>query len=208
MESVGNSSFFIQRYFTMAYLLPTEPTACTGSDPGLLVQKRALNLKGPVITMTESEEIPKMPELTTVSAPPLQHTSSHDAPSKTPTPPSTPSNDPVTPPSPPRSAEEVEARDRAARTLQRVYRGHRVRREMAGLVLSPGEMWDEALEQAEFKMFAATNKKRRGKMREDEGIAEGNVIDTGKGRGRRDSIGKEKWKKGLCFDAFEGNNVY
>ncbi|KAL8976578.1 MAG: hypothetical protein Q9205_007440, partial [Flavoplaca limonia] len=39
----------------------------------------------------------------------------------------------------------------AARTLQRTYRGHRARRELKGLTLSPSVRWTEAVKEAKYR---------------------------------------------------------
>ncbi|KAL8950747.1 MAG: hypothetical protein Q9222_003244 [Ikaeria aurantiellina] len=45
----------------------------------------------------------------------------------------------------------VETQDDAARTLQRTYRGHRARRELKGLSLSPSARWSEAIKEARYR---------------------------------------------------------
>lgn len=42
-------------------------------------------------------------------------------------------------------------RSDAARTLQRTYRGHRARRELKGLSLSPSARWSEAIKEAKYR---------------------------------------------------------
>ncbi|KAL8903121.1 MAG: hypothetical protein Q9207_004143 [Kuettlingeria erythrocarpa] len=48
-------------------------------------------------------------------------------------------------------APTAQAQSDAARTLQRTYRGHRARRELKGLSLSPSARWSEAIKEAEYR---------------------------------------------------------
>ncbi|KAI4120882.1 MAG: hypothetical protein LQ341_007489, partial [Variospora aurantia] len=50
----------------------------------------------------------------------------------------------------PKAVEQTTQTD-AARTLQRTYRGHRARRELKGLSLSPSVRWSEAIKEAKYR---------------------------------------------------------
>ncbi|KAI4090845.1 MAG: hypothetical protein LQ344_004492 [Seirophora lacunosa] len=52
-------------------------------------------------------------------------------------------------PDPPNASTQTDAA--AARTLQRTYRGHRARRELKGLSLSPSVRWTEAIKEAKYR---------------------------------------------------------
>ena len=100
-----------------------------------------------------------------------------------------------------------EERDRAAKLIQRSYRGHRTRRMMDGRTLDPGERWVEAVKEAEWRRAVRPRGKgeRTGEGEvnvngEGKGAAqdagEGNTVDGERKEGRRKkSDAKENWRR-------------
>ncbi|KAL9018991.1 MAG: hypothetical protein Q9185_003733 [Variospora sp. 1 TL-2023] len=84
----------------------------------------------------------------------------------------------------------------AARTLQRTYRGHRARRELKGLSLSPSVRWTEAIKEAKYRDLttprpAGSSSSSRSKSSRQQ--ASSSSFDDG--RGNETSGAQRQWRR-------------
>ena len=86
-----------------------------------------------------------------------------------------------------------EERRKAAKIIQRNYRGHRERRALDGMSLDPSTRWVEAIKEARYRK--ATEPRARASLGVPRGGGDGSSEGMGTGASRRDSVARQNWKK-------------
>ncbi|RDW87602.1 hypothetical protein BP5796_03296 [Coleophoma crateriformis] len=89
---------------------------------------------------------------------------------------------------------EVE-RTRAAGLIQRNYRGHRARRELAGMGLDPSTRWVEAVKEARYRKMTEPRPRASGEVRRPSVESEGTLVSSGMPISAVQSFARQNWKK-------------